>query len=458
MLSRVTVTMRLPVSDARHPRRRLRARPALADDAAAGPGRCPRRPGPGADPPRRPARALAGRRSTRSPACFRPSWPPTPSTARPGSASSAYRVDRPPRPRAAAAARALVVPAARGLHVRHGRRPARALALLARDAASSSLVEAAKRTHRLPGLPRADRRRRAPGVVRGDARRARVRRPLRRPRGGVHAGARDARALPDRALRALHRRRRPALPRRAPPPALAAAARRATVEAATLAPLPLEGEPSPSLRRRAGRARLAAGGADEPAAPDGARLGRRRGALVVLKLTSASRRTASGLVSEAVALRDRPRRGAAHLLRARRRGPAGRRLAPVRAREGGASRRAGRGIVPRARSLLIGGPGARAAHRAAPRRRARALVRVRDDRDRDRVDASRASLSWRIARRTSSAALASNALHFASDLAGSVAVLAGCCSSGRGIPTATRRRRSSSPCSSSLACGAADPA
>jgi cation diffusion facilitator family transporter len=41
------------------------------------------------------------------------------------------------------------------------------------------------------------------------------------------------------------------------------------------------------------------------------------------------------------------------------------------------------------------------------------------------VDATRAALSWRISQRTSSAALASNALHFASDLAGSVAVLAG---------------------------------
>jgi cation diffusion facilitator family transporter len=41
------------------------------------------------------------------------------------------------------------------------------------------------------------------------------------------------------------------------------------------------------------------------------------------------------------------------------------------------------------------------------------------------VDAARASVSWRTARQTSSAALASNALHFASDLAGSVAVLAG---------------------------------
>jgi len=41
------------------------------------------------------------------------------------------------------------------------------------------------------------------------------------------------------------------------------------------------------------------------------------------------------------------------------------------------------------------------------------------------VDASRATVSWRVAHRYASAALASNALHFASDLAGSLAVLAG---------------------------------
>jgi len=41
------------------------------------------------------------------------------------------------------------------------------------------------------------------------------------------------------------------------------------------------------------------------------------------------------------------------------------------------------------------------------------------------VDVSRASISWRMARRTGSAALSSNALHFAGDLAGSVAVLVG---------------------------------
>ena len=41
------------------------------------------------------------------------------------------------------------------------------------------------------------------------------------------------------------------------------------------------------------------------------------------------------------------------------------------------------------------------------------------------IDASRASVSWRMSRRTGSAALGSNALHFAGDLAGSVAVLVG---------------------------------
>src|SRR5207249_8992457 len=39
------------------------------------------------------------------------------------------------------------------------------------------------------------------------------------------------------------------------------------------------------------------------------------------------------------------------------------------------------------------------------------------------IDISRATVSWRAARRFSSAALQSNALHFASDLAGSTAVL-----------------------------------
>jgi cation diffusion facilitator family transporter len=41
------------------------------------------------------------------------------------------------------------------------------------------------------------------------------------------------------------------------------------------------------------------------------------------------------------------------------------------------------------------------------------------------VDASRVAVSWRVARRYHSAALASNAVHFASDFAGSIAVLVG---------------------------------
>jgi cation diffusion facilitator family transporter len=50
------------------------------------------------------------------------------------------------------------------------------------------------------------------------------------------------------------------------------------------------------------------------------------------------------------------------------------------------------------------------------------------------VDASRATVSWRTARRYASAALASNALHFASDLAGSVAVLVGLLFARAGYP------------------------
>jgi len=52
------------------------------------------------------------------------------------------------------------------------------------------------------------------------------------------------------------------------------------------------------------------------------------------------------------------------------------------------------------------------------------------------IDASRASVSWRTARRYQSAALTSNALHFASDLAGSVAVLLGLIATHYGHPKA----------------------
>jgi cation diffusion facilitator family transporter len=50
------------------------------------------------------------------------------------------------------------------------------------------------------------------------------------------------------------------------------------------------------------------------------------------------------------------------------------------------------------------------------------------------IDASRAVISWRTAHRYTSAALASNALHFASDFAGSVAVLVGLVFASQGYP------------------------
>ncbi len=52
------------------------------------------------------------------------------------------------------------------------------------------------------------------------------------------------------------------------------------------------------------------------------------------------------------------------------------------------------------------------------------------------VDSARAAVSWRVAARTGSAALASNALHFASDLAGSLAVLVGLLVARAGHPSA----------------------
>ena len=71
------------------------------------------------------------------------------------------------------------------------------------------------------------------------------------------------------------------------------------------------------------------------------------GALVVLKLTVglSAGQPRAGVGGRS--LRDGSRRGAAHLLRSGRRGAAGRRLASLRPREGGASRRARRGGVPR---------------------------------------------------------------------------------------------------------------
>ena len=52
------------------------------------------------------------------------------------------------------------------------------------------------------------------------------------------------------------------------------------------------------------------------------------------------------------------------------------------------------------------------------------------------IDASRAIVSWRTARRYESAALSSNALHFTSDFGGSIAVLIGLIAASRGYPKA----------------------
>ena len=68
------------------------------------------------------------------------------------------------------------------------------------------------------------------------------------------------------------------------------------------------------------------------------------------------------------------------------------------------------------------------------------------------IDLARTIASWRAARAYSSPALASNALHFGSDLGGSVAVLVGLLLVRAGHPGArTPSRRSSSPRSSSIA-------
>ena len=61
------------------------------------------------------------------------------------------------------------------------------------------------------------------------------------------------------------------------------------------------------------------------------------------------------------------------------------------------------------------------------------------------IDLARTVVSLRTARRYGSEALRSNALHFGSDFAGTLAVLAGLVAATAGFPGATRSRRSSSP-------------
>ena len=63
------------------------------------------------------------------------------------------------------------------------------------------------------------------------------------------------------------------------------------------------------------------------------------------------------------------------------------------------------------------------------------------------IDVSRTVVSLRAARRYSSAALLSNALHFGSDLAGTLAVLGGLTAAALGWPQVTPSPRCSSPSS-----------
>ena len=113
--------------------------------------------------------------------------------------------------------------------------------------------------------------------------------------------------------------------------------------------------------------------ADEPAATHRSRLGRRRGGADGDQARHGPREQQPRPHLGGAALGHRPRRRPAHVLRDRRRGPAGRPVAPVRPRQGGAPGRAGRG------------GGAHARQRRRRRARGRAARRLDRDRDLDRV-------------------------------------------------------------------------
>ena len=165
-------------------------------------------------------------------------------------------------------------------------------------------------------------------------------------RRAVHRRARLARALPDRALLHLHRRRRPALPRRAAPRAVAAAARRRDDR--------VEHARAGRARRRAARCctprrRTCSSGrwrSSEPAAADRARLGRRRGRARRAEAHRRPRLAQPRPHLRGDPLGHRPRRRAAHVLRRRRR----RRSRPTRATSTGTARPSTWPRSPRPRS------------------------------------------------------------------------------------------------------------
>ena len=156
--------------------------------------------------------------------------------------------------------------------------------------------------------------------------------------------------------------------------------------------------------------------------------------LIAIKLAAGLASGSLGLLAGGGALGDRSRRRAAHVLRGLGRRAAGGHRAPVGTREGRAPRRARRGRLPHPRQRSD-----RRARGRAPRRRdrdrgGRDLVDLRGDRSRDRDRRVAASVTLRAARRYRSDALLANALHFGSDLAGTLAVLAGLSAAALGFP------------------------
>ena len=170
---------------------------------------------------------------------------------------------------------------------------------------------------------------------------------------------------------------------------------------------------------------------------------RRRVFLVALKLGTGLATGSIALPRRGRALGHRPRRRAADAVRRARRacGRPTRSTTTATARPS-TSRALGESAVPAARRAAIGyrvaAPAARrAAARASRRRGGRSSVLAVVI----AIDISRMVASGRSARRYGSPALAANAVHFASDLAGSLAVLVGTILVATGAPGRRRGRR-----------------
>src|SRR5262249_48133777 len=134
----------------------------------------------------------------------------------------------------------------------------------------------------------------------GRARRARLPRPVLAPRRDVHACAGDPRSLPGGAVRALHRRRRTAVPGRAQPSAMVAAQGRRRCRVGDHGAAPDRRRAVRAVRRLAGPARLATGGVVSAQRRTALMSVGAAASLVVLKLVVGLSANSLGLVSEAV--------------------------------------------------------------------------------------------------------------------------------------------------------------